>query len=202
MIRVFLKNIWGISRRISFLIRKPFYKIRSNYFGRGVTISKSVYLRKSRIGNYSYIGPYSSLNCVNVGNYCSIASFVNIGEEEHSYKEPTMSEKLLEGAGNTETRTIIGNDVWIGAQCFIRMGVVIGNGAVIGANSFVNKDVPDYAIVAGSPARIIKYRFDKNKIEIIRDSQYWLKDIVDARETISYLKNSFNELDNKRREIE
>lgn len=196
--RQVLKLLLEMSRAFSFLIRKPYFMIRSNHFGHGVSVSKYVYLRKSHIGNHTYIGPYSSLNCVNVGNYCSIASFVNIGEEEHSYKEPAMSEKLLENAGNTETRTIIGNDVWIGAQCFIRMGVVIGNGAVIGANSFVNKDVPEYAIVAGSPAKIIKYRFDETKRDMVKDSQYWLMDVADARKTITNLKSDFEDLDCKR----
>jgi len=52
----------------------------------------------------------------------------------------------------------IGNDVWIGANCTILGGVSIGSGAVIGAGSIVTKDIPDYAIAIGNPARVIKYR--------------------------------------------
>lgn len=52
----------------------------------------------------------------------------------------------------------IGEDVWIGAQCTVLKGVKIGSHAVVAANTVVNKDVPPYAIVAGSPAKIIKYR--------------------------------------------
>ena len=55
-------------------------------------------------------------------------------------------------------KVIIGNDVWIGMRSIIMPGVKIGNGAVIGAGAVVTKDVPDYAIVGGVPARVIKYR--------------------------------------------
>lgn len=60
--------------------------------------------------------------------------------------------------GMREAIVIIGNDIWIGMRSIIMPGVKIGNGAVIGAGAVVTKDVPDYAIVGGVPARIIKYR--------------------------------------------
>ena len=60
--------------------------------------------------------------------------------------------------GMREAEVIIGNDVWIGMRSIIMPGVKIGDGAVIGAGAVVTKDVPDYAIVGGVPARIIKYR--------------------------------------------
>ena len=58
----------------------------------------------------------------------------------------------------TKKECIIENDVWIGTDAIILRGVHIGNGAVIGANSVVTKDVPDFAIVAGVPAKIIKQK--------------------------------------------
>lgn len=59
----------------------------------------------------------------------------------------------------TEPRKVtIGNDVWIGQRVMIMPGVTIGDGSIVGAASVVTKDVPDYAIVAGNPARIIRYR--------------------------------------------
>lgn len=67
----------------------------------------------------------------------------------------------------------IGNDVWIGVDCIIKRGLTIGNGAVIGANSVVTKDVPPYAIVVGSPAKIIRYRFEQQKIDLIENSKWW-----------------------------
>lgn len=56
------------------------------------------------------------------------------------------------------SEVVIGNDVWIGMRSIIMPGVTIGNGVVIGAGTVVTKDVPDYAIVGGVPARIIKFR--------------------------------------------
>ena len=68
---------------------------------------------------------------------------------------------------------IIENDVWIGAKSTIMSGVKIGNGAVVGACSVVTKDVPPYAIVAGNPAKIVKYRFSENQIKDLLEIKWW-----------------------------
>ncbi len=68
---------------------------------------------------------------------------------------------------------IIGNDVWIGNDVIILPGVVIGNGAVIGAGSVVTKDIPPYAICAGNPARLIKYRFSEKVIDGLQRIAWW-----------------------------
>ena len=81
----------------------------------------------------------------------------------------------------------IGNDVWIGVNSVIKRGVKVCNGVVIGANSFVNKDVPDFAVVAGTPAKIIKYRFEEEKRNRILASNWWNKDLDEAKEIIKYL---------------
>lgn len=78
----------------------------------------------------------------------------------------------------------IGNDVWIGARTVVMAGVKIGNGAVIGTGSIVTKDVPPYAIVAGVPAKIIKYRFGQQIIDRLEATKWWefepsfLKDVL------------------------
>lgn len=68
---------------------------------------------------------------------------------------------------------IIGNDVWIGRGATIMGGVKIGSGAIIGANATVSKDIPPYAIVAGNPAKIIKYRFDEETIKKFMAVKWW-----------------------------
>ena len=76
---------------------------------------------------------------------------------------------------------MIGDDVWIAHDVFIKRGVTIGTGAVIGARSIVTKDVPPYAIVAGSPAIIKKYRFDEKTIKRLLASKWWDYAFTDFR---------------------
>lgn len=87
----------------------------------------------------------------------------------------------------TQKDCIIKNDVWIGVNAVIRRGVTVGNGAVVGANSFVNKDVPDFAVVGGCPARIIKFRFDEETQKRIIASAYWDYAPEDAKKIIDTL---------------
>lgn len=69
--------------------------------------------------------------------------------------------------------TIVGNDVWLGYQSLIMPGVTIGDGAIIGSRSVVTKDVEPYTIVAGSPARVIRKRFDDETIEKLLELKWW-----------------------------
>lgn len=73
----------------------------------------------------------------------------------------------------------VGNDVWIGFDCYIRNGTFIGDGAIIAAKSVVTKDVPPYAIVGGNPAKIIRYRFDQPTIDKLLDLQWWKYNYLD-----------------------
>ena len=67
----------------------------------------------------------------------------------------------------------IENDVWIGANSTIMSGIKIGNGAIVAAGSTVTKDVPSYAIVAGNPAKVVKYRFTEEQIEKLLSIAWW-----------------------------
>ena len=67
----------------------------------------------------------------------------------------------------------IKNDVWIGQNVTLSMGIEIGNGAVVAANSVVTKSVPDFAIVGGNPAQIIKFRFREEQIKALNDIGWW-----------------------------
>ena len=76
----------------------------------------------------------------------------------------------------TQIRTMLGNDVWVGDNCYIKAGLKIGDGAIIGAGSVVTHDVPPYAIVAGVPAKIIRFRFNAEYIQSLLESEWWNMD--------------------------
>jgi acetyltransferase-like isoleucine patch superfamily enzyme len=119
-----------------------------------------------------------------IGKYCSIATGVKIAFENHRTDTFTMYPfKALRQYWQHVPRdvqdhiskgdVVIGSDVWIGADVFIGSGVTIGSGAAIGANSVVVKDVPPYAIVAGNPGRVVRYRFEPHLIEELLELCWW-----------------------------
>ncbi len=75
-------------------------------------------------------------------------------------------------AGN-RLRIIIGNDVWFGRNVIVTNGSNIGNGVIAGAGTIITKDVPDYAVVVGNPARIIRYRYTPEQIEALNEIRWW-----------------------------
>jgi virginiamycin A acetyltransferase len=97
-------------------------------------------------------------------NGFSTYPFAVFGEPWSSAYEPKWPNK-----GDT----IIGNDVWIGHESLIMPAVSIGDGAIIASRSVVTKDVPPYAIVAGNPAKVIRYRFDDKTIAILLEIKWW-----------------------------
>lgn len=136
-----------------------------------------------------------------IGRFCSIAANVICGHSEHptdfvsanpifvgfalkgkdveAFHERNRvgitkaGRKLSASLGERANKVRIGNDVWIGEAAFIRRGVTIGDGAVIAARAVVTRDVPPYAIVAGSPARIIRYRFEPEVVAELLRLQWW-----------------------------
>ncbi|AZZ36565.1 chloramphenicol acetyltransferase [Bdellovibrio sp. qaytius] len=143
----------------------------------------------SQIGNYTYIGYNCMITKTKIGNYCSIANNISIGLGEHELNKISTSSYFYGSSYQelTKNECTIGHDVWIGVDAIIRRGVKIGNGAVIGANSFVNTDVPDYAIVVGTPAKIIKYRFTPEVIKEITQTQWWNKNLDEAKVILEQL---------------
>lgn len=88
----------------------------------------------------------------------------------------------------TKGPTIIGNDVGILYNAMVLSGVKVGDGAIIGAGAVVTKDVPPYAIVAGNPARIIKYRFSEEQIKALLKIRWWdwsIKELIEFKEYFS-----------------
>lgn len=131
--------------------------------------------RNCIIGKYTYIGRYCSITKTKIGNYCSIADNVFIGQGEHDFSKPSTNVIFVENDYEDMTKKpcIIENDVWIGANANVLRGVTIGNGAVIGAGAIVTKDVPPFAIIVGAPARVLKFRFEDDKIKEIVKTKWW-----------------------------
>lgn len=165
-------------------------RIKSLDVSNKADISNTVYIQKnssvdaqSKVGQYTYIGKNSHITKGNIGNYCSIANNVSIGHGEHDLKRISTSTRFYENTYEelTKENCSIGHDVWVGVGAVILRGVRVGNGAVIGANAVVTKDVPDFAIVVGVPARVIRYRFDEVVQTAITNSCWWEKSLDDAR---------------------
>lgn len=150
------------------------------------------------LGIGSYIGKHCTIYG-NIGRFCSIADYVTIVIGVHPYTYPyattspfffsngkqnghslykkSIFEEYRYSDKEKKIPVIIGHDCWIGYGAKIIAGINIGNGAIILAGAVVTKDVPAYAIVGGVPAQIIKYRYDRDTIELLEKFEWWNKDI-------------------------
>ena len=137
-----------------------------------------------------------------IGRYCQIAAgveFVMNGANHQMNAVSTYPFFTVKGfeapAPEPEDMplkgdTVIGNDVWIGQNAVILPGVHIGDGAIIGLNSVVGSDVAPYTIVAGSPARPIRKRFDDELISLLLSWKWWDKSPAEVKRLVPILTSS------------
>lgn len=147
------------------------------------------------LGAFSYSSSHISPHVQSIGRYCSIAEGVTFGHQEHPthwlstssftydrcFMGPGPNVPLPNNLYATRSladtmkpgRIIVGNDVWIGFNAYIRAGTKLGDGCVVAAHAVVTRDVPPFAIVAGNPARIVRYRFDPVICRELAELEWW-----------------------------
>ena len=140
------------------------------------------------MGADSYWRSGVAIGSVSIGRFCSIASNVRIGLEKNGHPSDWLSSSPAQYSESYLCKnrmlpslsyepvlntTTIGSDVWIGDGAIVMNGVDVGVGAIIASGAIVTKSVPAYAVVAGVPARVVKYRFEREIIQRMLDSCWW-----------------------------
>jgi acetyltransferase-like isoleucine patch superfamily enzyme len=171
-------------------IQKSIYQV-AKFFER----QKAFYIKKQNIssgvlqmGIQSYGNPRidsykGSESKVIIGNYCSISKnvvMVTGGDHPQGWVSTYpfrirlgLPGAYCDGMPMTKGKIVIGSDVWIGTDVMILSGVTIGHGAIVAAGSVVTKDIQPYAIAAGIPAKVIKYRFNEKQILALLRIKWW-----------------------------
>lgn len=177
----------------------------NTFFEGSNDIGPSANVRSSHIGYATYIGRGSILTYTRIGRFCSIAPNVKILLNNHPVSSFVSSHPAFHRPSNyimkklkidyvsqdkyplrklveNNYQVIIGNDVWIGEDVSIMPGVTIGNGVIVAASSVVTKDIPDFAIVGGVPAKVIKYRFESDQITQLLEIKWWEDKVENIRD--------------------
>jgi acetyltransferase-like isoleucine patch superfamily enzyme len=215
MISSILKN--PLSVWLKWLVQKHYFelkyakkKLKIGYlatvnncqFGSYNTLYAGVVLHNVTLGDFTYISENGKLVNTDVGKFSCIGPEVHVGLGKHPSRDFVsthsfffsplwqVQNSLTDASFFEEFAKIkIGNDVWIGARAIILDGVTIGDGVIVGAGAVVTKDVPDYAVVGGVPARVLRYRFDPTEIDYLKRFEWWNQDINWIRKNVSKFHN-------------
>ena len=159
----------------------------NSHIGDYVNINRRNDLQGVTIGSRSYTGMNCVMRSCLIGRFCSISWNVSIGGKNHDLSLLTTSpiwrfKRMGKGGRTIGSKGVnfgssavceIGNDVWIGSNAVILRNVKIGDGAVVAAGAVVTKDVPPYSIVAGVPAKVMRFRFPAEIIEHLLRLKWW-----------------------------
>ncbi|THB65690.1 MAG: chloramphenicol acetyltransferase [Spirochaetaceae bacterium] len=162
-------------------------QIINSDFGKYCEVGEYNVFENVSLGSYSYTGPWCIIQNTQVGLFSNIAAMVRIGPTDHPMTRPTqhhftyrrrMFGMSAEDDGDffnhrRQRVTKIGHDTWIGHGAIILPEIIVGHGSVIGAGAVVTKDVPEYAIVVGNPAKVIRYRFSDDVINGLLSIAWW-----------------------------
>ncbi len=182
LIRDSLCRRWLRQRNIKFSPSLQQLGRRAELILEGGVVLRDVEMGVSRleVGAMTYIrGECGLWNISQIGRFCSISNGVLMGHDRAGHPLDWVStHPFSHGDERFSYRsmiapTTIGHDVWIGRDAMVLEGIKVGTGAVIAARSVVTKDVPPYAIVAGMPAKVIRYRHPPHLIEGLLESEWW-----------------------------
>lgn len=154
----------------------------------------------SSMDRHSFCGYDCDIFHAEIGRFTSIANNVVIGGAKHPMEWVGMSPVFYQGRDSVRKKfseyplekpaiTLIGSDVWIGRSAIIISGVSIGDGAVVGAGSVVTKNVPAYGVVAGNPAKLLRYRFEEDIRFNLENIKWWDLDEVILADLAEYVKD-------------
>lgn len=165
----------------------PSARIRDSQLGAWTAVGARTTIAESTMGDYSYVVNDASIIYAEIGKFCSIAAHTRINPGNHpmwraalhhfSYRSVSYQLGDDDDAGFFEWRrghkVLLGHDVWIGHGAIVLPGVKIGTGGAVGAGAVVRHDVEPFSIVAGVPAKPIRWRFDEKVREGLFEIAWW-----------------------------
>ncbi len=166
---------------------RPGCTVRDSRLGSWTELMAGCQLGDVTLDDYSYIAGDAEVVSTDIGRFCSLAKGVRINPGDHPMERPTQhhctyrrgqygfaaADDASFFTWRSDQRVVIGHDVWMGHGAIVLPGVRIGIGAVVGAGAVVTKDVPDYAIVVGVPAKVIRFRFPPATISRLLAIAWW-----------------------------
>ena len=172
-------------------IRELLWKILGFSHNHMVKVTDLPYLKNdtfTRLGEGTYDNNalvYRWTNAIlNIGKYCSISYGVKFIMDDGKHYTECVSSYPFKNRTPQKGGITIGNDVWIGMNVIILNGVTIGNGVTVAAGAVVTTDVPDYCVVGGVPAKIIKHKCTEEEKSVMNEISWWnwSKDSIDANQ--------------------
>ncbi|MEI7598245.1 MAG: DapH/DapD/GlmU-related protein [Aestuariivirga sp.] len=161
--------------------------VRNSRLGAFVEIGEGSNVLESDMGDYSYTARYADIAYSVLGKFVNVAAFTRLNPGEHPYHRASLHHFMYRSSyfwpDEPDEQAVfdwrrsrpvrVGHDTWIGHGAIVMKGVTIGNGAIIGAQSVVTKDVAPYAVVAGAPARFIKWRHPRDVADRLQALAWW-----------------------------